>query len=99
MKLEKKDIEHIADLARLELSEKELDLYGGQLSGVLDYIDQLQEVDTEGVEPTAQVTGLSNVLRSDEIKDWEISERRTALNQAPAFEDEQYRVGRVLNNN
>jgi aspartyl-tRNA(Asn)/glutamyl-tRNA(Gln) amidotransferase subunit C len=99
MKLEKKDIKHIADLARLELSEAELDLYGSQLSGVLDYIDQLQEVDTEGVEPTAQVTGLLNVLRSDKIKDWEASERQAALAQAPAFEDEQYRVGRVLNNN
>ena len=62
MKLSKQDIKHIANLARLELSEKELDKYGKQLSDVLGYIDQLQEVDTKGVEPTAQVTGLTNVF-------------------------------------
>ena len=64
MQLSKEEIQHIAKLARLELTDKELEKYGGQLSAVLNYIDQLKEVDVKGVEPTAQVTGLENVLRS-----------------------------------
>ncbi len=94
--LEKKDIQHIANLARLELSEEEIELYGNQLSSVLDYIDQLREVDTGGVEPTAQVTGLENVLRHDEIDKWDEKEQQNAFKQAPSFEDNQYKVKRVL---
>ncbi len=96
MKLKKSEIEHIANLARLELSEEELDLYGNQLSGVLDYIDQLREVDTSGVEPTAQVTGLENVLREDKVNSWDKQEQENAINQAPSIEDGQIKVKRVL---
>ena len=96
MKLDKKEIEHIAELARLELSPAELKLYGGQLSGILNYIDQLKEVDTRNIEPTAQVTGLENVLRSDKVIDWDKKEREAALNQAPELEDGQVKVKRIL---
>ena len=96
MKLEKKDIQHIANLARLELTDKELKIYGDQLSDVLSYIAQLKEVDTEGVEPTAQVTGLKDVFREDEIKEWNEREREDALNQAPELEERQVKVKRVL---
>ena len=94
--LEKKDIEHIAKLARLELSEEEFDKYGNQISDILGYIDQLQEVDTSQVEPTAQVTGLENGLREDEIIAWEKEEVESALSQAPEVEDHQVKVKRVL---
>ena len=97
MKLTKKEIEHIAKLARLELSEKELKKYGSQLSDVLSYIDQLREVDTTNIKPTAQVTGLENALRNDEVDDWSDDEREIALNQAPELEDGQVKVKRVLN--
>lgn len=96
MRLTKKEIEHIADLARLELSSAELELYGSQLSDVLSYINQLQEVDTGAVEPTAQVTGLANVLREDEIEEWPAGERKQALRQAPSREGEQLKVKRIL---
>ncbi len=96
MKLTKEEIQHIADLARLDLSEGELEKYGSQLSGVLDYIDQLQEVDTADLEPTSQVTGLENVYRNDEIKVWADDERKAALQLAPEFEDGQVKVKRVL---
>lgn len=96
MQLEKKDIEHIANLARLELSEEELAKYGAQLSAVLGYIEQLQEVDTAGVEPTAQVTGLENSWRADEALIWDDAERMNAINQAPEVEDGQVKVKRVL---
>ena len=94
--LEKKDIEHIAKLARLKLSEEELEKYRAQLSDVFGYIDQLQEVDTTNVEPTAQVTGLENGFREDEVKDWDKEERNEALKQAPELEDHQVKVKRVL---
>ena len=94
--LNKEDIKHIADLARLELSEEELELYGGQLSAVLEYINQLKEVDTTDVEPTAQVTGLENVWREDKIEPWREDEAQAALRQAPEIEDNQVKVRRVL---
>ena len=96
MKLEKKDIQHIADLARLDLSDQELDIYGKQLSDILGYIEQLQEVDITGVEPTAQITGLENSWREDEARAWDDSERVNAINQASEIEDGQIKVGRVL---
>jgi|TARA_B100001964_G_C13820377_1_gene417029 aspartyl-tRNA(Asn)/glutamyl-tRNA(Gln) amidotransferase subunit C len=67
-KLSKKEVEKIAQLARLELTDDEIKKYSEQLSGILDYIDQLQEVDIENVEITTQVTGLSNVMREDKVQ-------------------------------
>jgi aspartyl-tRNA(Asn)/glutamyl-tRNA(Gln) amidotransferase subunit C len=96
MQLTKKEIEHIAKLARLELTDAELEKYGGQLSGILGYIDMLKEVDTAGVEPTAQVTGLLNVLRDDAVKEWDESEREAALKDAPDREDRFIKVKRVF---
>jgi aspartyl-tRNA(Asn)/glutamyl-tRNA(Gln) amidotransferase subunit C len=97
MKLEKQDIEHIAKLARIDLTEDELKKYGSQLSGILNYIEQLQEVDVKGIEPTAQVTGLADVFREDVIREWDADEREAALKQAPELEDGQIKVKRVLN--
>lgn len=68
MKLTRDQVEHVAKLARLGLSEKEIEKFQTQLSGILDYVELLNEVDTEGVEPTAQVTGLTNVKRKDEVE-------------------------------
>ncbi len=96
MNLSQEQIKHIAKLARLDLSEEELKIYGEQLSGVLGYIEQLQEVDTSSTEPTAQVTGLVNVLREDGAEDWPESEVKSALLQAPEVEEEQIKVKRVL---
>lgn len=96
MKLLNKDIEHIANLARLDLSKKELKMYGGQLSDILEYVDQLQEVDTNNVEITAQVTGLENVYREDEAKNWNDNEKHKALEQAAELENGQIKVKRVI---
>ena len=96
MKLTKKDVQHIANLARLDLTDKELKLYGSQLSDILNYISQLQEVDTTDIEPTAQVTGLENVFREDEVEEWDKKESQTAIEQAPELKDGQVKVKRVL---
>ena len=96
MSLKKEDVKHIANLAKLEMTEGEIEKLTPQLSGVLDYIEQLREVDTTGVEPTAQVTGLENIYREDVAEDWANDEREQALNQAP-LEDRYIKVKRVLN--
>ncbi len=61
------EVKHIAKLAKLKLNEAELKKFTGQLSSILDFFGQLQEVDTDNIEETSQVTGLSNVTRPDEI--------------------------------
>ena len=96
MELSKDQIQHIANLARLNLSEEELETYGGQLTEVLDYIEQLREVDTTGVEPMAHVSGEKNVLREDEIREWDGQEKEEALNQAPEVEGREVKVRRIL---
>lgn len=96
MHLTKQEIEHVAKLARLELTEEEITKYGEQLSAVLSYIDQLSEVDTTGVEPTAQVTGLENVWREDQVEVWDEVQTKNALELAPELEDGQIKVKRIL---
>jgi len=96
MPLSKEEIKHIAKLARLDLTDAELEKYGGQLSDVLNYIDQLKEVEVKGVEPTAQVTGQENVLREDKIEDWNEKEIEEALTDAPEKEDRFIKVKRVI---
>jgi aspartyl-tRNA(Asn)/glutamyl-tRNA(Gln) amidotransferase subunit C len=67
MALSTNEVAHVAQLARLHLSDAELELMRSQLSNILDYIAMLQEVDVAGVEPTAQVTGLTSVMRPDVV--------------------------------
>lgn len=66
--LTKDEVKHIAKLARLNLTEDEIEKYAKQLSGILDYFEVLKEVDTEKVKPIAQITGLENVKRVDEVE-------------------------------
>ncbi len=66
--LSRKQVLHIAQLANLDLSSKEIEKFRSQLSDILGYIDILNELDTKEVKPTSQVTGLENVMREDEVK-------------------------------
>lgn len=68
MKLTNEQVLHIAKLARLELTEAQVEKFGGQLSDIFNYFEILSEVDTEGVEPTAQVTGLTDVTSKDTVR-------------------------------
>ena len=63
----KKEVEHIAKLARLGLTDKEIEKYQKELSSILDYIEKLKEVDTKDVEPTSHSVKLDNVMREDKI--------------------------------
>lgn len=62
-----KDVEHVAKLARLDLTEEEKELYTKQLGDVLKYVDQMNEVDTLNVKPMAQVIDFVNVMREDKV--------------------------------
>jgi len=66
-KLTLEEVKHIATLAKLQLSEDEINKFPSQLSSVLDHVGELSGVDTQGVKPTSQTTGLENVFRSDEM--------------------------------
>ena len=65
-KLSKEQVEHVARLARVGLSDEEKEKFQSDLGAVLDYVDKLAEVDVDGVEPTAHISGLENETREDE---------------------------------
>jgi aspartyl-tRNA(Asn)/glutamyl-tRNA(Gln) amidotransferase subunit C len=68
--LTKEEVKHIAELARIGVSEKEMEKYQKDMSAILDWVEQLKEVDVAGVEPTAHIAGLTNVARIDKSADF-----------------------------
>ncbi len=94
MKITRKDVEHVALLSRLELGENDVEKFTGQLNAILDYIDVLSKVDTSGVEPTAHVLPVKNVMRADEAKP--SLPRELALANAPEQEDGYFKVPKIL---
>jgi len=94
MALERKDVEHVAKLARLELTEAELGLYTRQLGDILGYVAQLDQVDVAGVEPLAHGAHGGNVFRADEVG--QSLERGQALGAAPDTDGWHFRVPRVI---
>lgn len=96
MSLTTTEVEHVARLARLRLSPEELERMRSQLSNILDYIAMLQEVDVTGVPPTAQVTGLTTVLRPDTAAG--ALSIDAALANAPDQRDGMFRVKAVFDN-
>jgi len=94
MALERKDVEHVARLARLELSEEEMEMYTRQLGDILGYVEQLNEADIEGVEPLAHGAHGENVFRADEVRP--SLEREQALSGAPDSDGWHFRVPRVI---
>ncbi len=94
MAVSRQEVEHIANLARLSLSEEEIELYQSQLSKILDYIEQLSELDTTDVEPTSHVVNLRNVFREDEPGAPLTVEE--ALSNAPDRWKNFYRVPKII---
>lgn len=89
-----KDVEHVAKLARLALTDTEKARFTEQMNAILKYAEKLNELDTEGVEPTSHVLPVKNVLREDEARpSWPIED---VLKNAPEDEDGQFRVPAVL---
>jgi len=96
--LKKEDVEHLAKLARIKLTEKESKNLPEQLSNILKYVEQLNEVDTTDVEETSQVTGLENVVQKDEVKGCENPEELLECSPLPK-ERHQVRVKSVITEN
>lgn len=94
MKLTLAQVEHIAELARLALSDKEKALYQEQLSAILEYAERLQAVDTSAIPPTAAVLPLRSVMRADEPRD--SMSREDVLANAPRATADCFQVQAVL---
>ena len=88
--IERDQVLHVAKLARLRLSEAELETMVGELSGILEHVDRIGNLDLEGVEPTSHVVQLENVLRAD--TPWESMPPQVALANAPEPFDGAFRV-------
>ena len=94
-KLTRDQVTALASLSRLRLSDAEIKKFQTELTEILDYVAMLDKVDTKDLEPTYQVTGLKNVMRSDEIKPYS-AKAADLLKNVPATEDGQFKVKRVL---
>jgi aspartyl-tRNA(Asn)/glutamyl-tRNA(Gln) amidotransferase subunit C len=94
MKITGKEVQHVADLARLCLSEEEEEKFVGQLNQILTYMDKLNELDTRGVEPLSHVLSIRNVFKEDKVKG--SLSRDVALANAPAQEGDFYEVPKVI---
>jgi aspartyl-tRNA(Asn)/glutamyl-tRNA(Gln) amidotransferase subunit C len=93
--LSREDVLKLARLARLTISDDEVEKYRIELSEILRYVEQLQNADIEGLEPTSQVTGLKNVMREDEIVDSGVTPD-DLLRIAPHTEGRQVKVKRMI---
>lgn len=88
--IDRDQVLHVARLARLRLSEEEIEHLTGELSSILDHIEKIGQLDLDGVEPTSHVVALENVLRPDEPTP--SLPRETALDQAPDTDGVGFRV-------
>lgn len=92
--IEKKDVEYVAWLARLDLSEEEKDRFTRQLGQVLEHAEKIKSLDTAGVEPTSHAIPVRNVMREDEVKP--CLTQGEALSNAPRSEGGYFVVPRIL---
>jgi aspartyl-tRNA(Asn)/glutamyl-tRNA(Gln) amidotransferase subunit C len=94
MKLSREEVLHIAELAKLGITEEEIDLFGEQLSEILDYFEMLNRLDTEAIPPTAQAIDVRNVTRSDDVGASMTPEQ--VLANAPRRQEDYFRVKPIL---
>ncbi|MBQ2643608.1 MAG: Asp-tRNA(Asn)/Glu-tRNA(Gln) amidotransferase subunit GatC [Candidatus Saccharibacteria bacterium] len=95
MDINREDIKHLADLSDFALPESEIDVLGRNLQDIIGYISQLEELDTDNIEPTYQVFEMENVWREDEIKSQDAS-REQLLALTKEEKDHQIKVPKVL---
>lgn len=94
-KLNRDDVLKLAQLARLHLKKEEVDRFRKEIEAILGYVEQLQEVNLDSFESTNQVTGLKNVMRPDEVRDYGATPEQL-LKNAPATEGGHIKVRRML---
>lgn len=89
------DVKKLASMSGLQVTDEEIAKLTLELEEILDFVEQLDSIDTKGVEPTYQVTGLKNVMREDKPIEYDVSQEEL-LKNAPDQQDGQIKVGRVL---
>jgi len=94
MKISKDTVRHVAALARLEFKEDELEKFTEQLANILEHVEELNELDTSGVEPTFHVLDVSTPFREDVVKPWLSSDE--ALENAPEKDEDFFVVPKVI---
>lgn len=94
-KLSRDDVLKLAQLARIDVTEEEVTEFEAEFNEILQYVEQLQAVDVEGLQPTNQVTGLTNVTRDDEIQDYGY-DAKDLLKNVPSCENDQIKVKRMI---
>lgn len=94
-KLSREDVLKLARLSRLQLTDEEVIQFGDEISAILGYVEQLQQADVSGLEPTNQVSGLKDVTRPDEIRDYGYKPE-DLIKGAPAQEKSHIKVKRML---
>ena len=94
-KITREEINHLAELSNFSITDAEKDSLKSDLDSIIGYISQLNELDTEGIEPTYQTFEMENVWRADEIKPQE-ADREALLDLAPDSQDHQIKVPKVL---
>lgn len=94
--LTRDDVLKLAHLAKIDLSEDEVEMFVVEFNAILGYVDQLKSVDVTGLLPTSQVTGLTNVMREDVERGYGY-EPRDMLQNAPQVKDDQLQVKRMIN--
>lgn len=90
----KEEVQHIAGLARIGLSEKEVEKYSKDISSILDWVKQLEEVDVSGVEETAHITGLENITREDRMHNF--ADKDKIIDLFPEKKDNYDKVKSIL---
>ena len=96
MKITMEEVEHVAKLARLELSQGEKEKYLVQLEKILDYVDLLKKIDTKDIEPTSHALALENVWREDKLEPAPDDTIERLLSNAPDREDDYFKVKKII---
>ncbi|MEE9239494.1 MAG: Asp-tRNA(Asn)/Glu-tRNA(Gln) amidotransferase subunit GatC [Thermodesulfobacteriota bacterium] len=94
MKISNKDVKEVADLARLEIEEEQLDKFTNQFENILKFISKLDELNTDDVDPTSHVLDMPTPLREDKVEEWLSQDE--ALKNAPQREDKFFGVPKVI---
>lgn len=94
-KLSREEVLKLAKLSRLSLTEEEVEKFRQEIGDILGYAEQLHAVQLDGVEPTYQVSGLTNQFRQDVVKDYQ-AQPSDLLKNAPSTEDNQFKVKRMV---
>jgi aspartyl-tRNA(Asn)/glutamyl-tRNA(Gln) amidotransferase subunit C len=95
-KITRKDVEHVARLARLALSDEEKERYTAQLEAILEFIDKLNQLDTKDVPPTTHVIPVSNIWREDKVEANRLGDPAAIVKNAPEAEGPFFKVKKII---